>query len=601
MSALRAVAPALLIRAHGEQVAMLYEHFSRTTWSMLLGALILCLVLRDQVPPAAMASWLLLVVLNQGWRGLLARAWRRAQPGLGAAPRWGRYWAAGSTVAGALWGIASVAMFPASSAHQALLIACLFGVVLGGLNLTAVYKPSFYGFALPALLPLIVRIALEADPVHLDIAAVMLVVLAFILGFGHRLNDVLTHALAMRYENTDLIAELKDQTRAAHSARAAAEAANRGKSQLLAAASHDLRQPLHALALFSAALAARTRGTDLASLVANVERSTASLDAQFGQLLDLSRLEANAFAPECARVALQPLFARMRDEFAAQASARGLDLRFAATELAVVSDPALLARILRNLIGNALRYTRTGGVIVGARRCRGHVGIDVFDTGPGISAVNRERIFDEFFQIDALAHPPQGGRGSGLGLAIVKRFADLLGHEVSLASRVGRGARFRVTCERADGLRPPSRRALVARTVASPTLAGALVAVIDDDESAIEGMRALFGAWGARVAGGTHAGAVLDALGALETYPDLIVADLRLSDSETGVSAIARLRDELGASIPAMIVSGDVSAKAMRDAHGAGLTLLAKPVDATALHVAASAFIARAAPADPRM
>jgi signal transduction histidine kinase len=596
MSALRPVAPALVERARADQVAMLYERYNRTTLSMLLGALILCAVLREQVSPQLMGVWLALVLVNQAWRGVLARAWRHAQPGITAAPRWGRYWALGSSLAGALWGFASVAMFPHPAPDQALMIVCLFGVVLGGLNLTAVYKPSFYGFALPALLPLIVRVALEGGPVHWNIAGVMVVVLVFILAFGHRLNDVLTHALATRYENADLIAELKDQTRAAQSARTAAESANRAKSQLLAAASHDLRQPLHALALFSAALAARTRGTDLAALVANVERSTASLDAQFDQLLDLSRLEANAYTPDHTRVALAPLFARLRDEFAPQAIARGLDMRFADTGVAVESDPALLVRILRNLIGNALRYTQAGGVIVGARRCGSAIGIDVFDTGPGISAQDRERIFDEFFQIAALAHSPQCGRGTGLGLAIVKRFATLLGHEVSVASRIGRGARFRVVCARAGGqASTPARPTWPARGTPASTLSGALIAVIDDDESAIEGMRALFGAWGARVAGGTQADAVLAALGALESYPDLIVADLRLADGASGVSAVARLRAELGAPIPALIVSGDVGTAATHDARAAGLPLLQKPVDATALRVAATAFVTQSA------
>ncbi len=594
MPALRTVAPALVERARADQVAMLYERFNRTTLSMLFGALILWAVLRDQVAPALMASWLLLVAANQTWRAALARAWRRAQPGIAATPRWGRYWSIGSASAGALWGFASVAMFPEPASRQALMIVCLFGVVMGGLNLTAVYKPSFYGFALPALLPLILRVAHEGDAVHWHIAGVMLVVLAFILAFGHRLNDVLTHALATRYENADLVAELKEQTRAAHGARTAAEAANRAKSQLLAAASHDLRQPLHALALFAAALAERTRGTGLAGLVANVERSTMSLDAQFDQLLDLSRLEANAFTPERARVALAPLFARLRDEFMPQAQARSLDLRFAPTSAAVDSDPALLARILRNLIGNALRYTQKGGVLVGVRRQRGRVAIDVCDTGPGISAQNRERIFDEFFQIATLAHSPQGGRGSGLGLAIVKRFATLLGHDVGVASRVGRGARFRVTCARAVCVTSPARTARVVRAAPRASLDGALVAVVDDDETAIEGMRALFGAWGARVAGGTEVGAVLQALGALESYPDLIIADLRLADGASGVHAIARLRDELGAPIPALIVSGDVGVQATHDARAAGLALLRKPVDAIALRAAATSFVAQA-------
>jgi CheY-like chemotaxis protein len=257
----------------------------------------------------------------------------------------------------------------------------------------------------------------------------------------------------------------------------------------------------------------------------------------------------------------------------------------------VESDPALLPRILRNLVGNALRYTPAGGVVVGTRRVGERIAIDVCDTGPGIPPENRERIFDEFFRIDALAEVPQSGRGTGLGLAIVKRFAALLGHDVGVASRPGRGARFRVLCPSAT--RSSNRLTLAAAESAGRVRAldGALVAVIDDDDDAVDGMRALFGAWGARVAGGAHAVAVLDALGALESYPDLIVADLRLASS-TGIDAIATLRDELGTPVPAILVSGDVGAIAARDAHEAGLALLRKPVDATALKIAATSFIA---------
>ena len=195
MSAAATLAPAALARARADQVAQLYAGWHRTSLSMLLGAALLCFVLWGQASPLWMGAWVALIVANQAWRGLLARAWERRQPGLAAMPRWGRYWSAGSAVGGALWGFAALAMFPPSPAHQALLIVCIFGVVLGGLNLTAVYRPAFYGFALPALLPLIVRVALEGDQVHGYIALVMSVVLGFILAFGHQLNDV-AHPLA---------------------------------------------------------------------------------------------------------------------------------------------------------------------------------------------------------------------------------------------------------------------------------------------------------------------------------------------------------------------------------------------------------------------
>ena len=600
MSPLAAIAPRLLARARGDQVATLYGQWHRTTLSMVLGAAILCAVLWGHAEPAVMACWLVAILLNQAWRGALARGFRRAAPRVDEAPRWGRYWAFGSTVAGALWGVAAFVMYPASPAYEALVIVCLFGAVLGGLNLTAVYKPSFYGFALSALLPLIVRVAQEGDTVHVKTALVMAVVLVFLLGFGHHLNDVLTHSLAMRYENVDLIAELQAQTQAAEDARTAAETANRAKSQLLAAASHDLRQPLHALGLFAAALNARVREPELKPLVTSMQASVDALEGLFAQLLDLSRLEAGGLKPEHATVELQPLFERLREDFAPQAAAHGLALAFVPTTLAVVSDPVLLERILRNLVANALRYTPTGGIAVGARRSGISVRIDVVDSGIGIPHELRERVFDEFVQGGAAPGHARAGRGMGLGLAIVRRLAALLDHRIELASAPGRGSRFSVVAPRVavHRLRVDTRRAGSLPAVPLPASApftGRRVAVIDDDPAVIAAMRTLFAAWGASVAGGESAAAVAAeclVLGASDggrTWrPDLVVADLRLANGGCGLEAVKKLRAIGGCEAPALIVSGDTGEAARAAVAAAGLTLLPKPLLAATLQAAAA-------------
>jgi signal transduction histidine kinase/CheY-like chemotaxis protein len=589
-----ALPPAMLARARADQVAQLYAGWHRTSASMLLGGTLLCTVMWGQVSPWWMAAWGALIVANQAWRGVLAHAWRREQPGIDAAARWGRYWAVGSTLGGVLWGVAGLVMFPSSTAHQALLIVCIFGVVLGGLNLTAVYRPAFYGFVLPALVPIIVRVALETGQVHLYTAVVMGVVGAFVLLFGHQLNDVLTRSLAMRYENLDLIAELKARSRTADEARAAAEAANRGKSQLLAAASHDLRQPLHALGLYTAALAVRAAGTEMKPLVRSVQGAVAALEGQFEQLLDLSRLEVGGFAPAWTRVALAPLFARVLAELQPLAADKGLALRARASTHAVVSDAALLERVIRNLACNALRYTRNGGVLLVARRHGDAVAIDVVDTGIGIAPADCARIFEEFYQVHSSSTPAHGGMG--LGLAIVRRLAVLLRHEVAVTSREGRGSRFRVTAPAAAGLPRPLRLQDTARPPrpgGCGVLEGSVVAVIDDDTAALDAMGVLFETWGAEVVGASDTTALLARVGGLERYPDLVVADLRLADGQNGVHAVHRLRDALGVRIPGLIVSGDTSAHADAMVRAAGFTLLGKPVVPDVLHALASTLIAR--------
>ncbi len=586
------------LRAHAraDQVATLYGSWHRTTASMLLGALILCGVMWQQEAPWVMVAWMAAILANQAWRGVLVRAYRRAAPPVCDAARWGAYWVVGATLAGALWGFAAVAMFPALPAYQALFIVCQFGVILGGLSRTAVYKPAFYGFGLAVLVPLIARVAIEGDQVHLFTAGVLGVVLIFVLAFGRQLNDVLTQSLMIRYENVDLIRELKAQTEAALAARTAAETASLAKSQFLAAASHDLRQPLHAMGLFAAALAAKVRDPGVKPLVGSIRTSVEALEELFAQLLDLSQLDAGALRPAPTVVPLQPLFARLAADFAPQAATAGLALSIVPTRIAVATDPTLLERVLRNLLANALRYTPAGGVLVGARRRGAWIRLDVIDSGVGIASGDSMRIFEEFVQLPAAPRHHVGGRGMGLGLAIVRRLAALCEHPIELASTPGRGSRFSITVPRANAparTRNPSRKA--PRAPDSPMLSGRRVIVVDDDPAVVAAMHALFASWHAVASGGADADralATLDDHGERNGVAvDLIVADLRLADGQSGIRAISRIRARLGAGIPAIVVSGDTSTGAQEEVRAAGVKLLVKPVVAGTLRSAAEEAI----------
>jgi signal transduction histidine kinase/CheY-like chemotaxis protein len=564
-------------RAHADQIATLFGQWGRTTSSMTLGGLILCAVMWNVAPHGELALWLAAILVNQSWRYELSRRYRRAAPPPADLERWARAWTLGSTVAGALWGVAGVRWFASGDiGHQALLIVCLFGVIMGGINLTAVYKPTLYGFSLAALAPLIARVALEGDAIHGFIAAVLAVVLCFILRFGHNLSDLMAESLAMRYENVDLIGELKAQTAAADRARATAEAANRGKTQFLAAASHDLRQPLHAMGLFAAALSARAHDVQARHLVSSINASVEALERLFSAVMDISRLDAGAIAPKRSAFALAPMFERLRREFAPLASAKGLRLTVMPTRAWVESDPVLLERIIANLASNAVRYTDRGGAVIGARRRGDAIRLETWDSGIGIPEHERDRIFEEFYQIGAGAR--RGGKGIGLGLAIIRRLAALLEHTVSVRSRLGKGSCFAIEVRRAMPSAVSTATMPQTDAMETPPLSSACVAVVDDEEIVLQGMRALFAAWGADVIAATSCAALIEALGEAQTYPDLIVADYRIAAHETGVDAIARLRGELGKRIPALLISGDSSAGTLEILRLSGIDFMLKPV-----------------------
>ncbi|HEX9277147.1 MAG TPA: ATP-binding protein [Casimicrobiaceae bacterium] len=584
-----ALNPRLIRRARADQIATLFTQWGRTTSSMVLGGLILCAVMWNVAPHDELALWLAAILVNQAWRYELVRRYRAAAPVPAERERWGRWWAAGSTIAGALWGAAGILWFAHGDiGHQALLIVCLFGVIMGGINLTSLYKPTLYGFVLPTLAPLILRVALEGDQLHAFIATVLLVVLAFILRFGHNLNNLMTQSLAIRYENIDLIDLLQAQTAAADRARSMAEAANRDKTQFLAAASHDLRQPLHAVGLFAAALSARVHDGRVRNLVNSINASVEALERLFSALMDVSKLDAGAVAPKRTAFPLTPLFERVENEFGPLAAAKGLRLAFVPTRTWIDSDPVLFERILANLVSNAVRYTANGGVVVGARRRDRCAVIEVWDSGIGIAAAEREHIFEEFYQVGNSGR--HSSKGMGLGLAIVRRLATLLDHPVRIDTRLGRGSRFSVEapCVAAALPRPAAPLELSPRA----TLAGARIAVVDDEAIVVEGMQALFAAWESAVIGAASGEAMLAALGESGEYPDLLIADYRLAGDELGTDVVVRLRHELGWTVPALLISGDSSTATLDVLRASGLEFLLKPVLPEELKAVASRLVA---------
>lgn len=359
-------------------------------------------------------------------------------------------------------------------------------------------------------------------------------------------------------------------------AKAEAERANAAKSKFLAAASHDLRQPVHAISLFTGALVKRPLDAESMGIVRQLASSVESFEALLNSLLHISRLDAGVLVPRRSDFPIDSLLSELENEFGAQAADKGIGFRLVHSSLAVNSDPGLLGRILRNLITNAVRHTSSGRVLVGCRRRGGKLALQVWDTGEGIPEAEREAIFREFYQIGNPERDRE--RGLGLGLAIVDRLARLLDHPITLESREGVGSVFSVTVpvvERPVTETPVPEPALPA---SDDRLEGACILVIEDDREVREASRVLLRGWGCEVLLAANAQEALDRVPEWTRRPDLVIADFRLPQGWTGVGAIQKLGEAAGWTPKGIVVTGDTDPERIREANQAGFHIAYKPL-----------------------
>ena len=384
-------------------------------------------------------------------------------------------------------------------------------------------------------------------------------------------------------------AELQIRLAQTQAAREQAEQASIAKSRFFAAASHDLRQPLHSLGLFASALDGHLASAPSREIGQRISESISALESLFDSLLDLSRLDAGVITAQPRSVGLQALFDRLAHHFHGEAVERELRLRFVPTRAVVRTDPLLLERILTNLLSNALRYTPHGGVVVGVRRRRHRVAIAVCDTGVGIAPDMQPLVFEEFYQANNPGRDRR--RGLGLGLAIVRRLAQLLDHPLRLRSQLGRGSCFSIEIPLAGG--PPDPPLAEAPMVDHDALRELRVLVVDDDDMVREGTVALLRQWQARP---RMAASAADAAKAIEDgfVPDVLIVDLRLGEAQDGIDVIESLRRRLGRSTPALLVSGDTGAAELARVRSSGLALLTKPVAPAKLRSLLRSLVAHA-------
>ena len=389
--------------------------------------------------------------------------------------------------------------------------------------------------------------------------------------------------------NDQLLKEIDERRRMETRLREAkleAEQANLSKTKFLAAVSHDLLQPLNAARLFTSALLERPSET----LVRNVSNSLEDVENLLGTLVDISKLDAGVIKADIAPFALSELLDNLAAEYTELARAEGLQLHFVGCSALVRSDIQLLARILRNLLSNALRYTYKGRVVLGCRRQHQRLLIQVWDSGMGIAEERLEEIFQEFKRGDV--QRPDQDRGLGLGLAIVEKIAGILGHRITVKSWPGRGSMFCVEVP----LSATAPKSLPMPCMSEPMLErlqGARVWVLDNDAAICAGMRTLLEGWGCRVVTALSEQDLARQVDNYHAEADLLIADYHLDDDQNGVDAVARINARRGSAVPALMITANYSNELKQQIRELGHTLMHKPVRPMKLKTAMSHLLGR--------
>jgi signal transduction histidine kinase len=576
--------PAWHAHLRRQQLRLLARQSTRTPFAIIIASGFVAYTVRNYAPLPLVATWCAVVLLLLFARRWYCQALLRDTPE-DASPALKRLVLLGLTN-GAMLGVGALVFFPGLPLEERALLTMIFVCwTAGAVATAAAYAPAFYGFVAAGLLPLAIMWGVPFDSENVVIGILIVLFGLFQILFVRDNERVVCESFLIRYENERLLDALERERQEVLLARDRAEDASRAKSRFLAAASHDLRQPLHALALYSGALSLRAPEGGSAELVAQIDNTVSSLSALFESLLDISKLDAGAVKPELRRVEASAIVDRIKAEFRVLAQEKGLEFLVSSSDAAVETDPVLFERILRNLVDNAIKYTNKGTVELSANVVGNGLRIAVTDTGPGIPENERERIFEEFYQIGNSERDRR--QGLGLGLALVRRLARLLDIPLEMNSEPGRGSTFAVTLPRvtraATEQPQPVQSQPAQRTVpAAGELAGAHVLVLDDEPAVRLGMRALLEVWGCQV---TACGGYAEAERMIEQYGlkiDLIIADFRLREHETGIEAVRKLRERLG-NVPAVLISGDTAPERLSEAQASGIPLLSKPVSADTL------------------
>ena len=559
-----------------EQAALLRSSFPMTLYASLVTSVGAVWIMSLVAPLVVMLWWLASHVLVVG--GVYA-ALRSLERGELAPEREVSRLVACMGAMGVTWGSLGFVVWWSSGSQTGVVyaIGILSTVSSGALGLGAPLLRGYILYLSCAVSGVLLGLAVVGGEVMLPAFVLLAVYYALTCSHAYNLAQAARRSILLKFDNRRLLVELRGESSRALQAQEQAERASQDKSRFLAAASHDLRQPVHAIGLFLEALRRSPLSAHQTQVLDHARSALGSAAEMLGTLLDYSRLEAGVIKARNAPFAVQPLLQALEQEFGAESDVKNLFYRTRETAAAALADRALVDLVMRNLISNALRYTQHGGVLIACRMRGKRLALEVWDSGDGIAPGDLESIFQEFHQ---LGNPERDRRkGLGLGLAIVRRLTAAMGAEVQVRSRPGRGSMFRLWLDPWMGALLPEDQ--LAPTDENSSLAHLTIWVIDDDEAVCLAMQTLLASWGCVCHVADSAKAALTRARSLPPplcAPDLIITDYRLRHEETGAQVLETLRAHWGEGIAAIILTGDTSPQRLRDALATAAMLLHKPV-----------------------
>ena len=546
-----------------EQLHAHFRQLPAVAIAPALGALFTSWVLWDAVNTDYLLIGLGSVLLVSLIRLILYFLYTSQRLVLDDTPKWRHITVLIALLSGCIWGCMVIFLYPPRDPdYQVYMLVLLSLVPVAPVAAVAVYLPAFYAYYLPCVIPFVVYLAMQDNRGERLTAILLLMLMGATITFAKKYSDMLAEAIRLRLQLSDQKDSLLEAAKL--------------KTRFMATASHDIRQPVHALGLFLESLRRKVSEGSGMKILQNMEESIMSLRRMLNAMLDISRLDAHMVEVNRVDFRLHDILLKLYDEYFPLALQKGLRFDYVPVSVVVDSDPALLERILRNLLSNAIKYTRQGRIILGCRRKRDTIAIMVCDSGRGIPATQIDDIFHEFTRFGDATY--SADKSLGLGLSIVERLCRILDHSIRVVSKPGKGSAFSIEVPRSKKLPLTVQEDRPAGQDRAPDFSGLTIALIDDDAAIINGMQNLLQQWGARTVAGQTADEICMLVGQSKQPPDILIIDYHLAGGATADTAIREFGRAFGPSLPVLIITGDTSAERIIAAYQAGYILLHKPV-----------------------